>query len=309
MSAALAARAESVRAFNRFYTQKIGLLRADYFEAPYPLPLMRVIFELGRHGEAIAADLARDLALDQGYLSRLVKRLRRDGLVAAAPSTEDRRQQRLTLSERGLEVFAAADRRSAADVMTLLETMPEPDQQRLVAKLEGAGRLLGSRDTAAGPVVILREHRPGDMGWIVEANAVVYARDYGFDGRFEATVAEVVAAFLRDYNPARERWWIAERDGERVGCVAIARASDEVAKLRMLLVEPAARGLGLGRTLVRECIRFAREAGYRTLTLWTVDILAGARHIYESEGFRIVATEPFNGFGPSITSETWELAL
>jgi len=309
MSESLATRAQAVRAFNRFYTQTFGMLRDDYLETPYALPLMRVIFELGHRGEAIAADLARDLGLDQGYLSRLVKRLRRDGLVTATTAPHDRRQQVLALTETGAEIFAAADHQSSVEVMNLLETLPEPDQRRLVAMLESAARLLGATDPGRAPVVVLREHRPGDLGWIVAAHGALYAREYGFDSRFEAEVAEVAAAFLRGYDPAREHCWIAERDGERVGCVAVVRESDEVAKLRILLVDPAARGIGLGRTLVRECIRFARAAGYRTLTLWTVDILTAARHIYASEGFRIVATAPYDGFGPALTSETWNLAL
>jgi DNA-binding MarR family transcriptional regulator/N-acetylglutamate synthase-like GNAT family acetyltransferase len=309
MSDILATRADSVRAFNRFYTQKIGVLDEGYLDTGYPVAALRVVFEIGQRGQAIAAGLARDLDLDQGYVSRLVKRLRRDGLVDTAPSPIDRRQAVLSLTDEGQSLFARIDQRSTADATALLAPLPGADQARLVAALREARQLLGDASPAPPPMVILREPRPGDFGWIVEAHGVLYHREHGFDARFEATAAEVVAAYLRAHDPERERWWIAERDGERVGCVGVTRGSESVAKLRLLLVDPGARGHGLGRTLVRECMRFARDAGYRTLTLWTVDVLAAARHIYASEGFRLVHAEPYDGFGRAVMSETWDLAL
>jgi DNA-binding MarR family transcriptional regulator/GNAT superfamily N-acetyltransferase len=302
-------RANEIRAFNRFYTQKIGVLQEGYLETPYPLTVMRLVFELGDRGEAIAADLARDLNLDQGYLSRLVARLKRDGMVAAHPAARDRRQFVLSLTAAGQAMFERANQQSQDDFVGLLQTMPDGDQRALVDSLRKAGALLGAPDRTSPPMIVLREHQPGDMGWILEAHGAIYAREYGFDARFEALAAEVVSQFLRTFDAARERCWIAERDGERVGCVAVVRASDDVAKLRILLVDPRVRGQGLGRTLVRECIRFARATGYRTMVLWTVDILEGARRIYESEGFRLVDQERFDGFGPTLTSQHWELAL
>jgi len=303
----IARRAAAIRRFNRLYTQRIGILEEGYLDTDYPLAAVRLVFELGDRGEAIAADLARELNLDPGYLSRLVNRLRRDGMLSRRPAPRDRRQSVLSLTDRGREVFEMVNRRSQDDIGSLLTSMPEADQRRLVEALGVAGRLLG--DVYPAPVVVLREHRPGDMGWVVQAHGALYADEFGWDERFEALVAEITAGFLRAFDPARERCWIAERDGSPVGCVFVVRQDDEVAKLRLLLVDPSARGGGLGRTLVRECIRFARAAGYRRMVLWTNDVLIGARRIYEAEGFSITDQTPHADFGKPMVGELWELAL
>lgn len=303
----LAHRAQAIRRFSRLYTQRIGVLGEGYLDTAYPLAAVRIIFELGDRGETIAAGLARDLKLDPGYLSRLVNRLRRDGLIARASGAHDRRQSVLSLTDRGRELFDTVNRRSQEEISALLRTLPEVDQRRLAESLGVAARLLGGGQPA--PVVVIREHRPGDMGWVVQAHGALYSGEFGWDARFEALVAEIVAGFLHTFNPAQERCWIAERDGDQVGCVFVVRQDDEVAKLRLLLVDPSARGSGLGRMLVRECIRFARAAGYRKMMLWTNDVLVGARHIYESEGFQLVETAPHSDFGKPMTGETWELEL
>lgn len=303
----LAARADAVRRFSRLYTQRIGALDEGYLDTSYPLAAVRVLFELGERHQAIAADLARDLRLDAGYLSRLVNRLRRDGLVHRQPAEADRRQSVLSLTAAGQDLFDRVTRRSRDDIAALLATMPETDQRRLVDALGTAGRLLD--DAQPAPIVVLRDHRPGDMGWVVQAHGALYAAEYGWDARFEALVAGIVAHFLREFDPARERCWIAERDGAPVGCVFVVREDDDTAKLRLLLVDPAARGGGLGRTLVRECLRFARDAGYRRMTLWTNDVLVGARRIYAAEGFAITERTPHVDFGAPMVGEQWELAL
>jgi len=303
----IARRAAAIRRFNRLYTQRIGILEEGYLDTDYPLAAVRLVFELGDRGEAIAADLARELNLDPGYLSRLVNRLRRDGMLGRRPAPHDRRQSVLSLTDRGREVFETVNRRSQEEIGALLASMPEADQRRLVEALGVAGRLLG--DVYPAPVVVLREHRPGDMGWVVQAHGALYADEFGWDERFEALAAEIVAGFLRTFDPAWERCWIAERDGIPVACVFVVRQDDEVAKLRLLLVDPSARGGGLGRTLVRECIRFARAAGYRRMVLWTNDVLAGARRIYEAEGFSITERTPHADFGKPMVGELWELAL
>jgi len=302
-------RANAIRAFNRLYTQTIGVLQEGYLDTSYPLAAVRIIFELGEREQAIAADLGRDLNLDQGYLSRLVQRLKRDHVIARRPAEHDRRQSVLSLTKHGQAVFDHVNARSEHDFVTLLEAMPERDQRELVNSLQSAGRLLGGPEVHRAPVTVLRDHRPGDMGWVVQAHGAIYAREFGWNARFEALVAEIVAGFLRAIEPARERCWIAERDGAPVGSVFVVRHTDEIAKLRLLLVDPAVRGHGLGRTLVRECIRFASSSGYQRLMLWTNDILSGARHIYETEGFALVERTPHSDFGPPMMGETWELVL
>ncbi|MDQ3654098.1 MAG: helix-turn-helix domain-containing GNAT family N-acetyltransferase [Chloroflexota bacterium] len=303
----IAHRAQAIRRFNRLYTQKIGVLEEGYLDTAYPLAAVRLVFELGDRGEAIAANLARDLSLDPGYLSRLVNRLRREGLIERQAAPYDRRQSVLSLTDRGREVFEAVNQRSQEEIGSLLESMPETDQRRLVEALGVAGRLLGEAHPA--PVIVRREHRPGDMGWVLQAQGALYADEFGWDARFEALVAEIVAGFLHTFDPAWERCWIAERDGIPVGCVFVVRQDDDTAKLRLLLVDPSARGGGLGRTLVRECVRFARAAGYRRLVLWTNDVLIGARRIYEAEGFSITEQTPHADFGKPMVGELWELVL
>jgi DNA-binding MarR family transcriptional regulator/N-acetylglutamate synthase-like GNAT family acetyltransferase len=302
-------RALAVRQFNRFYTQKIGVLREGYLGSTYPLPAVRLLYELAHRQEAIAADLARDLNVDQGYLSRIIKRLRKDGLIRGETASHDRRQTILSLTAKGCEAYEEYNQRSQDETVALLAALPEPEQRRLVDALQTAGRLLGDSTRSAEPPVLLREPRPGDMGWVVEAHGTLYAHEYGWTAPFEALAAEVVARVMRQYDPSHDRCWIAERDGQRVGSVCVIRENEEDAKLRLLLVDPVARGRGLGRCLVQECIRFARATGYRRLVLWTTDALADARRLYASEGFRMTAQTPFSGFGEGLMQETWALEL
>jgi DNA-binding MarR family transcriptional regulator/ribosomal protein S18 acetylase RimI-like enzyme len=299
---------QAVRRFNRFYTRKIGVLEEGLLKSPFSLTEVRVLYELAHRDKPTAAELARDLGLDGGYLSRILRGFEGRGLIGKQPSEADARQSLLELTEEGRRVFAPLDARTNEEVGALLANLPVPEQRRLVEAMHAVERLLGGRPEARTPY-LLRPPQPGDMGWVIYRHGAVYAQEYGWDERFEALVAEVVTQFLRANDPKRERCWIAERDGENVGSVFLVKQSDEVAKLRLLLVEPAARGLGIGRRLVQECVRFGRRAGYRLITLWTNDQLHAARHLYEEAGFRLVREEPHNHFGHGLVGQTWELAL
>jgi DNA-binding MarR family transcriptional regulator/GNAT superfamily N-acetyltransferase len=301
-------RVAAVRRFSRFYTRQIGVLREGYLESPFSLTEVRVLYELAHRDQTTASELGRELDLDAGYLSRIVGGFERRGLVDKRPSEADGRQSLLRLTEAGWQAVAPLEARAHRDIGTMLERLSEGQQERLVAAMGTIERLLGDRPEPAVPYV-LRPHRPGDMGWVVHRHGVLYAREYGWDERFEALVATVVAQFVEQYDPRRERCWIAERDGESVGSVFLVRKSDAVAKLRLLLVEPEARGLGIGVRLVDECIRFARSVGYREITLWTNSNLLAARQIYERAGFRLVHAEPHHSFGHDLVGETWDLEL
>ena len=301
---------QAVRRFSRFYTRWVGVLHDGLLGSPLSLTEGRIIFELAQAGESSAAKLGADLGLDAGYLSRILRGFHDRGLIARRPSANDRRQIMLSLTEAGRAIFAMIDARSQADVGARLETLDAARRRRLVAALATAEALLGGAALPEPRVpYLLRPHRPGDMGWVVHRQAVLYAQEYGWDERFEALVAEVAAQFIRNFDPKRERCWIAEREGAVVGAVLLVRLSDDVAKLRLLYVEPEARGLGIGRRLVEECIRFARQAGYRRVTLWTNDILVAARRIYQQAGFRLVAEEAHHSFGHALVGQTWELDL
>ena len=306
--AELARRVATVRRFNRFYTRRIGVLEEGLLRSPFSLTEARILYELG-HGEtATAARLAAELALDPGYLSRILAGFERRGLLARAPSERDGRESLLALTEEGRAAFTALDRDSAAEIGALLEALSAEQQGRLVAAMERVRELLAAPEqNPAAP--LLRPHRAGDIGWIVERHGALYAEEYGWNEEFEALVAEIAAKFLRRRDPRRERCWIAERDGERLGSVMLVAQSPRVAKLRLLLVEPQARGTGLGSRLVEECIRFASERGYRKLTLWTNSVLLAARRIYERAGFSLVAAEPHRSFGQDLVGENWELPL
>lgn len=304
----LEGRVEAVRRFNRFYTRRIGVLEEGLSRSPFTLAEARVLYELAHRDPATAAWLAEELGLDPGYLSRILRRFGEAGLLERTPSATDGRQSLLRLTAAGREAFAALDAGSRADVGALLGRLAPERQARLVAAMDEVRALLGG-EAEPGEPYLLRGPRAGDLGWVVWSHGALYAREYGWDATFEALVAEIVADFGRGHDPARERCWIAEREGRSVGSVFLVRATDEVAKLRLLLVDPAARGLGIGRRLVDECVAFAREAGYRTVTLWTNDVLRSARRIYEEAGFRLVREEPHHSFGHDLVGQTWELAL
>lgn len=303
----LQARVDAVRAFNRFYTQKIGVLQEGLLASPFSLTEARVLYELAQREQATASGLCRDLGLDAGYLSRILRRFEKEQLVARTPSPEDGRQSFLALTAAGQEAFGGLNRRSRDEVAALLQTLGAAGQARLVDAMGAIERLLGA--VPASAPWRLRAHRTGDMGWVVSRHGAVYAEEYGWDETFEALVAEIAARFIRRFDPAREHCWIAERDGERLGSVFLVKQSPRIAKLRLLLVEREARGLGIGAALVDQCIAFAREAGYGKITLWTQSILLPARRIYEKAGFRRVREEPHHSFGQDLVGEYWELKV
>jgi DNA-binding MarR family transcriptional regulator/N-acetylglutamate synthase-like GNAT family acetyltransferase len=301
-------RVGEVRRFNRYWTRRIGVLRDGYLESAYSLTEVRVLYELAHCGETTAGELGEELGLDAGYLSRILSGFENRGLIHRRPSEADGRRRLLRLTERGREAFAPLDARSRSEIGAMLGGMSVAGQERLVGAMRTIEGLLSARPEPAVPY-ILRPHRPGDMGWVVHRHGVLYAREYGWDEHFEALVAEIVAKFIQQYDPKRECCWIAEREGEIVGCVFLVRETGEIAKLRLLLVEPSARGLGIGSRLVEVCINFARRAGYRKITLWTNDVLNSARRIYARMGFQLVHEEPHHSFGHDLVGQTWELML
>jgi DNA-binding MarR family transcriptional regulator/GNAT superfamily N-acetyltransferase len=298
----------AVRQFTRFYTGRLGVLQEGLLDSGFSLTEARVLYELANRDRPTATELGRDLGLDAGYLSRILKRFEDQGLVVRTRSESDARQSHLELTEAGRRSFEPLDQRSRRQVNGLLTDLAEADRARLVDAMSTIRTLLDQGDTPSEPY-LLRPHRPGDMGWIVHRHGALYAKEYGWDDSFEALVADIAAAFIRDFDPKRERCWIAEKDGEIVGSVLLVRQDEEVAKLRLLYVEPRARGLGIGRRLVDECIGFARAAGYRRISLWTNDVLHAARAIYRAAGFRLVRSEPHHSFGHDLVGEFWELEL
>ena len=299
---------DAVRRFNRFYTRRIGVLNERLLDSGLTLPEVRLLYELAHRDQPSAGELSRELRLDPGYLSRLVERLRHRGLLERKPSPTDRRQALLRLTRKGQETFAALNRRSHDEIAAMLSSLGTADQHRVVEAMTRIEGLLDAPAVASEPY-LLRPHQPGDIGWVIQRHGAVYAEEYAWDSEFEALVAEIAARFLRHFDPKRERCWIAERDGENVGCVFLVKKSATVAQLRLLLVEPPARGLGIGRRLITECIRFARHAGYRKVTLWTNKGLDAARHLYEEAGFRLVEEEPHHSFGHDLVAQTWTLTL
>ncbi len=302
-------RVAALRRFNRFYTQRIGVLREGLHDSPFSLTEARVLYELAHRDGPTASALSRDLALDPGYLSRILRGFRRQGLIERRPSPTDARQSHLWLTAKGRAAFAPLDARSREDNAALLSHLSEPQQQRLIEAVGTIETLLGAARRDGAPSYLLRPHQPGDIGWIIQRHGALYAQEYGWDASFEALVAEIAAAFLRGHDPAKERCWIAEKDGVNAGCVMLVRKSRTVAQLRLLLVEPQARGLGIGRRLVGECIRFARGAGYRRVVLWTNSVLHAARRLYQEAGFRLVEEAPHHSFGHDLVGQTWELRL
>jgi len=303
-------RVEAIRRFNRFYTQRIGVLDEGLLHSSFSLAEARVLYELAHRDRPAAVDLCRDLALDPGYLSRILRRLEKLGLVRRVPAAGDRRRHMLALTDRGRATFAELDARSAKEVSRLIEPLSEGDRNRLAESLATVESVLGAGgERAPRREIALRTHRPGDIGWVVERHGALYAEEYGWYVRFEGLVAKIAGDFLEKNDPRTERAFIAERDARRVGCVFLVRGSRRVARLRLLLVEPEARGVGLGRRLVEECIRFARESGYRKMVLWTQRNLHAARAIYRATGFRKTGEERHESFGAKLVAETWELDL
>jgi DNA-binding MarR family transcriptional regulator/GNAT superfamily N-acetyltransferase len=306
-----------IRAFNRFYTRRIGVLHEGLLQSPLTLAESRLLWEFAHHESLTASALGRLLGLDGGYLSRMLKRFRQQGWLEGTRSATDARQLHLRLTPAGREAFAPLDARSQQEAGALLAALPAADQQRLLHAMGTIERLLSAPEGAAPSPFTLRPHRPGDMGWVVSRHGEFYSREYGWDIGFEAMVARIAADFIERFDPSREACWIAERDGAPVGSVFLVQARDEssqaplpgVAQLRMLLIEPAARGLGLGGRLVDECERFARQAGYRRITLWTNSLLLAARGIYAKAGYRCTGSEPHHSFGHDLVGETWEKDL
>jgi DNA-binding MarR family transcriptional regulator/GNAT superfamily N-acetyltransferase len=298
----------AVRHFNRFFTRQIGVLREGLLHTPYSLTEARILFELAQRQNLTSSDLCRELGLDAGYLSRILARLEQQGLLEKVRSEADGRQRLLRLTVQGENAFTLLDQRSRDEVAEMLNELSEGDQQRLLKAMETIKHVLSKGFKYAEPF-FLRSHEPGDMGWVTHRHGVLYAEEYGWDEHFEALVASIVADFINNYNPEREHCWIAEMNGEIVGSVFVVQANATDAKLRLLLVEPKARGFGLGTRLVEECIRFARRRGYQKLMLWTNSVLVEARHIYEKTGFKLVAQEAHHSFGHDLIGETWELLL
>lgn len=299
---------QAVRRFNRFYTRRIGVLHEGLLDSQFSLTEVRVLYEIAHREQPTAADIAEALQLDPGYLSRILRGFRARGLVTRAPSVQDGRQSLLALSPKGQEVFAGLDMRSNTQIADMLAQLPSSQKTELLHAMETIERVLGGAPPK--PVsYLLRPPHPGDMGWVVHRHGALYSQEYGYNEQFEALVAEVVAHFVQHFDPQRERCWIAEREGEVVGSVFLVKKSKTVAKLRLLLVEPSARGLGIGKRLVAECVRFARHAGYKKITLWTQSELVAARRIYQAAGFALVSEKAHQDFGIHSVAEIWELQL
>jgi DNA-binding MarR family transcriptional regulator/GNAT superfamily N-acetyltransferase len=299
----------AVRGFNRFYTRQIGVMREGLLKSPFSLAELRVLYEMAHRQQPTASELCQHLGLDPGYLSRILRGFEKRGLVRKSASRSDGRQSLLGLTARGKETFATLDARQSEEVATMLRRLPAAGQTRLVQAMRVIQTVLD-----AGPesrtTYILRSHQPGDMGWVVHRHGVLYAQEYGYDETFEALVAEIAAKFIQCFDPRRERCWIAERDGEIVGSVFLVMKSKTIAKLRLLLVEPSARGLGIGKRLVDECLRFARQVGYKKMVLWTQSELPAARHIYQEAGFRLMQQKKHQSWGrDDLVSQIWELKL
>jgi DNA-binding MarR family transcriptional regulator/N-acetylglutamate synthase-like GNAT family acetyltransferase len=305
-------RTNAVRRFNRFYTREIGLLQEGLLDTPFSLTEARVLYELAHRDKSTAAVIGSELGLDAGYLSRILGNFEKGKLVEKTLSEIDRRQSFLTLTKQGRKIFAPLETRSKAQVAAILAALPEADQRRLIGAMETVQGLLGKSTVSAGSSgeqYLLRPHQPGDMGWVVHRHGVLYAQEYGYDETFEALVADIVAKFIQHYDAKRERCWVAEREGEIAGSVFLVAESKTVAKLRLLLVEPSARGLGIGARLVAECVQFARRAGYKKIVLWTQSELDAARHLYKKAGFHVIEKKHHHSFGKDLTAETWEVAL
>lgn len=303
----------AVRQFNRFYTRQIGVLRKTYLDSPYSLGEMRVLYELA-HGERFtASDIARALDLDAGYLSRLLRNFEKRGLISRKTSTKDARQSHLALTIRGRKLFAPMEERSQHDAGAMLDKLKPSQQAQIVAAMTSIETLLTDGQTVisdAKPRYTLRDPRAGDFGWVISRHAELYFQEYGWGDPFEGLCAQIVADFVNNFDAKRERCWIAELNGENVGCVMLVKDDQpRAARVRLLLVDPKARGLGLGARLVDECVRFARAVGYTKITLWTHSVLTAARHVYEKAGFTLSSSEPRHSWGKDVVAEFWDLDL
>jgi len=307
----LEARIAAVRQFSRFYTRQLGLLQESLVHTPFSLTEARVLYELANRDQATASELAADLDLDHGYLSRILRRFAEDGLLAKKRAPDDGRQSLIAITAKGRKAFAPLNKGSHDQVAAMLEKLSVADQARVVGAMNTVESLLGvsSQNSPSVPAIILRPHQPGDMGWVTSVHGAVYAQEYGWDMSFEALVGKITAEFIENFDAKRERCWIAELDGERVGSVFVVAKNNEVAKLRLLIVDPRARGLKLGTRLVGECLRFVKAAGYSSMTLWTQSILTAARGIYQRAGFELVGEEPHHSFGADLIGETWDIQL
>ena len=303
-----AQRVAAVRRFNRFYTQKLGVLQHHWLNSPFSLTEARVLYEIKQRGRTTASEIARDLGLDAGYLSRILRRFHKSGLIRKDVSPEDGRQSFLSMTTRGRKSFAPLETRTKRQVGAVLGGLTVPERDHLVSAMRAIETMIGSERKVESEIV-LRQPRPGDLGWVVARHAELYAREHGWTENFEGLCAQIVADFVSRYDSERERCWIAEMDGQNVGSVFLVKDSEKIARLRLLLVDPVARGRGLGTRLTDECIRFARKRGYRSITLWTHEELTAARHIYERAGFRLTSSERRRSFGKDVVSEHWNLAL
>ncbi len=301
----LADRAESVRRFNRFYTRRIGVLQEHLLDSEFSLTEVRILYELAHRPAITSTDLCRELGLNAGYVSRVIAGFEKKGLIVKARSQADARASELQLTEQGRATFAPLNDASRSEVVAMLEQLPESAQQQLVDAMGQIQGLLGELSSN----YLLRDPQPGDMGWIVHRHGVLYAQEYGWNAEFEALVADIVAKYVREFDPRSDRCWIAEKNGRVVGSVFVVRHDDETAKLRLLYVEPSARGLGIGHRLVDECLRFARSAGYRKMLLWTNSVLVDSRRIYERAGFQLVEEEAHHSFGKDLIGQTWAVDL
>lgn len=303
---------DAVRRFNRFYTRQIGTLTDGYAHSTFSLAEARVLYELAQREQSTATEIAELLGLDAGYLSRILRTFEQKGLITRKPSKEDARQILLKLTTSGRREFSQVNAATNREIGSLLQPLAPEEQQRVVSAMQTVESLLGPKAESPQPPYVLRPHRPGDIGWVIQRHGALYAREYGWDERFEALVARIAADFIDHLDAHRERCWIAEREGEPVGSIFLVKhpeMPDTVARLRLLLVEPSARGLGVGRYLVKECTEFARSVGYRKITLWTQSILQSAIRIYKEAGYQLVSEENHTSFGKQLTGQTWELEL
>jgi DNA-binding MarR family transcriptional regulator/GNAT superfamily N-acetyltransferase len=308
VDASLASRVTAVRRFNRFYTRRIGVLQEGYSGGPFSLAESRVLYEIGQRERSTAKDLAQELGLDAGYLSRILKAFEVRGYILREASSSDARQALLSMTRRGRRAFEPIEAHTVAEVSAMLKTLSPEQQDHLTSAMRTIETVLGEREAPRVPY-ILRPLQAGDIGWVIARHGVIYGNEYGWDQTIEVLTAEIMTAFVRNFDARRECGWIAERDGENVGCVFLVKEDDATARLRLLLVEPSARGLGIGTRLVAECLRFSRRAGYKRVTLWTHRVLEGARKIYINAGFKLAREWTHDDFGKTLVAETWDLDL